>query len=561
MPIVDDPFVKERAHTPPALYQTFLRVDPERLYVRVYIVLWDPRQVQLHMVAGTREPESATGETGSGMIPRQEETFDSLIGAFNGGFQALHGEFGMMAGGRVYLPPKPWAATVALYDDGRVALGSWKPPPEGVRDYEESWATDQIPDGMIAYRQNLTSVVEDGRINPWHRWYWGAAPLHAENQTFIDRSGLCLTEEGYLAYFWGRSMGPEQLGQAMLAARCVRGMHLDMNLPHTGFELYDVRPADAPHPPLDRKLTEDEYEGAVPYTKGKYVARARKAVRSMAPMRFPRYLRRDPRDFFYLTLKPTLPGPDLDVQGAAPDAGQFSTDGLPHAGWPHAFARAFLGGAEGERTWLVRIDPRRVRFQATVAPGEPLGEPLAYLTNAAGDSPAPDHALYALPQTMGYSYAVGRPPDGAHVLFRGPPLSAVPDARAAIAVDPAGFLVYAEQQPDDPQTVSQRLAEAGVERAVALAETTRLALVVDDQLMGPDAYEREVDPAHALPLFAPERPPRGEVLFPFVEPRPYGVWARLQDSRVRYFKNDDPPRFVRPDEDDEDAGADAVPDE
>ncbi|MDV3296384.1 MAG: hypothetical protein LOY01_11310, partial [Brachybacterium paraconglomeratum] len=68
--------------------------------------------------------------------------------------------------------------------------------------------------------------------------------------------------------------------------------------------------------------------------------RGRKAVRSMA-MRFPRYLARDPRDFFYLTLRPTLPGPALS--GAGDEEGRFSSAGLPHAGWPYAFARARAG--------------------------------------------------------------------------------------------------------------------------------------------------------------------------------------------------------------------------
>ena len=84
--------------------------------------------MQLHIVAGTQEPVSATGETGRGHHPAQQGRVTRLVGAFNGGFQAVHGEFGMMAEGRVYLPPKPWAATVAVFEDGRVGMGSWPGP-------------------------------------------------------------------------------------------------------------------------------------------------------------------------------------------------------------------------------------------------------------------------------------------------------------------------------------------------------------------------------------------------------------------------------------------------
>ncbi|MFW6052074.1 MAG: hypothetical protein ACODAU_12930 [Myxococcota bacterium] len=560
MAIDDDPFVAGYPNAPPPFYQTFLRVDPERLYVRVYLVAFDPRQVQMRIMSGTKEPESATGATAPGRIPREPEVLERVVGAFNGGFQALHGEFGMMSDGRVYLPPKPWAATVAVMDDGQVAMGSWLEPPDRYMSYLEEWAVRQIPDAMVDFRQNLTSVVEDGKYNPWKRWYWGAAPLNADEQTFITRSGLCLTEEGFLVYFWGESMGSEQLGQAMNAARCVRGVHLDMNTPHTGFELYDVRPKDAPHAPLDRELGEGEWEGPVSGAPG-HVARARLAVRSMDPMRFPRYLDRDPRDFFYLTMRSVLPGPHLEARGGDAEAGRFSTAGLPHAGWPHAFARAFLGGEQGERTWLVRIDPRRALPAPVAAHDGMLGdgdgevgegdpdagvapaEPRVLARLAGAREASGPVALYAVRQRVGWRYGVGKPPDGAVVVVRGTPLDAAPKAHAALGLDSDGFVVYAERQPGDSASLVQRMREARVERALALPAGAYLALLTDGHHVSPDAFEREVDPAQAVDLLADPRP-AARVLFPDVEPRPYHVWARMQDTRVRYFKEGEP-RFKR----------------
>jgi len=69
---------------------------------------------------------------------------------------------------------------------------------------------------------------------------------------------------------------------------------------------------------------------------------------------------------------------------------------------------------------------------------------------------------------------------------------------------------------------------------------------VDDQTVAPDGYERPVAPPEALALLAEEQP-AAEILFPEVEPRPYMYWYRMQDTRVRYFKDDDPPRFTAPD--------------
>jgi len=547
--IVDDPFVKSYPNAPPGFVSTFLQVDPERPFTRVYVIAWDPRQIQLRIMSGTQEPESATGETAPGMVPRDDETLERVVGGFNGGFQSLHGEFGMMSEGRVYLPPKPWAATVGVYEDGRVAMGSWSGPPEGIRYYAEEWAVRQIPEGMVELRQNLTSVVEGDTWNPWRRWYWGAAPSADDEQVYIDRSGLCLTREGFLVYFWGKSMGAEELGKAMLAARCVRGLHLDMNQRHTGFELYNTYRTEAPLPEIGRRLRDEfEFEIDVPHVRD-WRVRGRLLASSMTPMRFPRYIRRDARDFFYLTQRPVLPGPHLAVtgstQGATEGEGVFDPRGLPNAGWPHTFARTYLGApptADAGRTWLVRADLSRARLGALEGvQGE--GRVLAYLTGARTTTGS--RGLRSESRTVGRRWSIGAP-DGA--VLRGEPLPSRPNAAAAVGVDRDGFLVYAERVGDSV-SLSDRLAAAGVTEALALPEGTRLAFALPDgTFAGVDAYVLEVDPSTALPFVAEERP-AAEVLFPDVEPRPYMFWGPMQDTRVRYLRESDrPSRFQAPED-------------
>ena len=74
-----------------------------------------------------------------------------------------------------------------------------------------------------------------------------------------------------------------------------------------------------------------------------------------------------------------------------------------------------------------------------------------------------------------------------------------------------------------------------------------------EELAGADGYaEPGAEVAGALTFFAEERP-RHEVMFPDNEPRPYRVWAYMQDRRVRYFhhrEGDSRPRFTRPEEED-----------
>ncbi|GAB4110523.1 MAG: hypothetical protein OHK0013_46410 [Sandaracinaceae bacterium] len=520
VPIVDDPFVNAYPNAPAAFAQSFVRPDRERPYVRVFVTLWDPRQVQLRIMPGTREPESATGQRGSGYIPRDERTSRLLVGAFDGGFQAMHGEFGMMSDDRVYLPPKPWAATVAVMDDGRVGMGSWPAPNWSGRYFDEALANRQIPVEMVDMRQNLTSVVEDGVYNPWERWWWGAAPPGATEQTYTHRSGLCVTEEGFMAFFWGASLGPETLGQAMISARCARSMHLDMNSGHCGFEFFrpyreSPDPRDPVLPPVERLDAESEFDGELPGADGMRL-RARKAVRSMQ-MRFPRYTARDPRDFFYLTLRPVLPGPALATGEA------LSTEGLPHAGWPYAFARAERAG-----TWVVRIDTGRAVPQPIAA--ERHVRPLARLASPAGGS----HALVARRQTVGWSFTVESAGAEGTVLAQGELASAA--TTVALGVDRDGFLVYTE----GPGALDALIA-AGVSSALDLGAPA-LAFETDAGGAGPDGRARTLE--GGMTLLA-EEAPRAEVLWPDNEPLPYSRWGYLQGQRVRYFPSG-PPRFVRP---------------
>jgi hypothetical protein len=537
LPVADDAFVNAYPNAPPAFYQTFIRVDPERPYTSVYVTLWDPRQIQLHLAMGTKEPESATGETGSGEIPREPEVLRRLVGAFNGGFQAMHGEFGMMAEGNVYLPPKPYAATVAVYQDGHVGMGSWPGP--GREGWDEERANAQIPHDMIAMRQNLTSVVEDGVYNPWQRWWWGAAPTFAEEQTYIARSGLCVTTEGHMAFLWGESMGPEELGKAMLALRCARGMHLDMNSKHTGLEFYRPSAPGQLAPPLGRPLGEMEYDGPIERGSG-FTFRSRLAVKTMSPLRFPRYLQRDPRDFFFMTLKPVLPGPAVTV-GTQPVA--FSSVGLPHAGWPHAFARAKLGAADEPGTWLVRVDPARA-VPGPLAPPE-LDRPLAHLLGVPADGGTGPLALYATRVRGLLRYRVGQPPPDATVVLRGAELATGMAAARALGVDREGFILYAEACPEDSAVLGARLREAGVDRILRLPDTARLAFAVADKAVAVDGG-RELEAEGGLPLLAETRP-AAQVIFGDVKPRPYYRWGGLQGQRVRYFPTGQP-RFRMPEE-------------
>jgi len=521
--IVDDPHARELPSGAPVFFQTFLRPDPQRTFARVYLTIWDPRLVQLSMVPGTQEPVSATGETGGGLIPRDRGTMGRLVAAFNGGFQAVHGEFGMMADKRVYLPPKPWAATVAVFEDGRVGMGSWPGPEDRKAGYDEARAVAALPADMIAFRQNLTSLVEDGRFNPWGRWWWGAAPQQKSEQTLTQRSALCLSREGLMIYAWGDSLSPEALGEALVAARCVRAMHLDMNSGHSGMEFYNVLGPQETGMPLGKRES-FRFQGTISGLPG-YTVRARKAVTSMG-LPLPRYIHPDPRDYFYLTLKP-----GIETSPVPSSAPALSSADLPHAGWPPALARHVSGTSR-----VLRIDPARAI--PTTAPATGAEVLLAELRGKPQTPVLDDQALYSTRASIGLAYAVGVPVPDANVLLRGPLLGPATQAESAVGVDGAGLLVYAETTDKAPGALHKLFSSLGVERAITL-DHVRLGLQYREGLLDVEGTTRLRDGSVSL-RFVASSLPAAEVLFSDNRPMPYSKWAQLQDQRVRYFRTSDP---------------------
>ncbi|MFO0676414.1 MAG: hypothetical protein U0169_07760 [Polyangiaceae bacterium] len=506
---------------------SFVRSDKQRRETRIYVTMWDPRQIALHMEAGTVEPVSATGEAGPGAIPRTPEVMRKVVAGFNGGFQALHGEYGMQANGILYLPPKPFAATVLELRDGSTAMGSWP-------------NSDLVPDEVLSYRQNLTAMIEDGKWNPWGRVWWGGTPPGWSDNIHTTRSAVCMTKERFVGYFWGVNISAEVLANAMLAARCDYAVHLDMNPGLAGFEFYNVQPTSS-FPSLGRPLQTDwEYEGTFrDLPDWKY--RARRMIKGMAHINFPQYIHLDGRDFFYLTARAILPGPALApvVTPGMPEEGVWRTKGLPQHGFPYATAVTTYRPdpkAPNVKVRVARVDPR------TLAPAGAKGTTAESPTVLAFFEPKKVRRPLGLVMSNGVFLVTDEAKSPATHLVSGAPfkgLSADVPVRGAVGVqDEDGMLVWIEvaegAQSTDPvaSVLDAFLARLGC--------SSRMALVGDTHALLGGAFSLSGDPAPAHDA-ADARLVRGTApgarsFFdetPIVGPT---TWQPLQAKRVRYFK-------------------------
>ena len=519
-----DRFITRSASgTAPAFVTSFVRPNVHRQDVRVYVTLWDPRQVQLHTEAGTVEPVAANGEHGPGLIPRTPEVMGHVVAAFNGGFQAQHGEYGMSANGVEYLPPKPYAATVVELRDGSNAFGAWPDSPT-------------VPDDVVAFRQNLTALVQNDRFNPWGRNWWGGTPPGWPDQIHSARSALCLTKDGFAGYFYSASISAEDLAAGMLDARCAFGIHLDMNPGHAGFEFYDMVPPEGQLAPLERPLQSDwEAEGKVTGMAG-WVFRSRRMIRGMGHMLFPRYVQREARDFFYLTSRTLLPGAPLPAPSSPePGEGAWRTRGLPQHGFPYALATTWVrsDARAGLRLRVLRADPHAMKPAAAAEDVAPTVLSLA----------APARGDLSLWWSAGVlSLSKAPPAPGATALAAGSAASASPaaTARAAVGVqDEDRMLVWVELPPAERPDARTATAMDALLQSMGCAE--RMVLPGDARAMPGGTLDIAGDP---LPLaqaraatfrLVRARAPDAHAIFTDTPIVPPSVWQPLQAKRVRYF--------------------------
>ncbi|MBK7581866.1 MAG: hypothetical protein IPI67_16860 [Myxococcales bacterium] len=515
-PLDKDPFIPRNAGAPAPFVQSFIRTDQKRAYNQTWVLVWDPRQIALHSMSGTVEPKSATGETGPGLVPRKPEVMSRLVGGFNGGFQATHGEFGMMADGVVYLPPKPYSATVAELTDGSTAFGTWP-------------NDEKVPDNIVSFRQNMTPLVVDGTVNPYKRNWWGGVPPGWTDESRTTRSAVCETKEGFVAYLYGASIDADHLALAMQRARCVYGIHLDMNPGHTGFEFYRAAPAAA-LPAVGRKLDPQwEAEGTVSGMDG-WRFLSRRMLRYMGLMNFPRYIQRESRDFFYLTLRNLVPGDALParVTPAEPGEGEWKVKGLPQHGWPYALAT----------TWL-RAEPARADTKITL-----LKVDAAAVRLAARDDKEPKVVVsFPAPPALGPAlwlgsrgFAIGpTSPDPSGVALARGASSPETTSLAALGVDRAGMLLYAEvstarDAARDGKLLETLLHDLGVETKLYLSKPLALSLGGDRDLGG-----RALEPSPGALALVRRLTPGVTRIFPDTPVVPVNVWYPLQAKRVRYF--------------------------
>lgn len=139
-----------------------------------------------------------------------------LVAAFNGAFKFSTDSGGFMSYGQVGKPLRDGLASIVTYADGRTDIGAWH------SEVPAAGAT------VVSVRQNLTPLIDRGRpaSSVGCRSCWGATLGGVENPA---RSAVGITASGHLIWAAGEHLTVAALTDALLGARVVRAVELDIN--------------------------------------------------------------------------------------------------------------------------------------------------------------------------------------------------------------------------------------------------------------------------------------------------------------------------------------------
>ena len=233
------------------MWKSVVHPDPKRPFAAVAVVAVDRQKTELHLVAGTDEPKSREVPRSErpGLIP--DGTDPSLIAAFNGGFKAMHGNYGMRIGDATFIPPRDIACTIGESSDGTLAVRTFSKA-------KSEW------ESALWYRQTPPCLIEQGEPNPGLLFEfnknWGAA---VGGDTIIRRSAFGISKDGrHFFYGLGDAVTAQSIGRAMLAVGAYDAAQLDVNYSYPRFLLFDHGEggASATHPIIpDIKYSPSEY--------------------------------------------------------------------------------------------------------------------------------------------------------------------------------------------------------------------------------------------------------------------------------------------------------------
>lgn len=228
------------AHGLPVLQAAYLRPDSSRSSYVEGVVWIDHRASAWQLHPGYEDPGALSRWDQPDLIPSAARA--NLLATFNGGFKTNESRGGFYENGHTAGALLPGAASLVIYRDGHMELGSWG---------TEVSMTPQV----AAVRQNLQLMIDGGRIasdlQSNVRSNWG---LTLGGGYAVWRSGVGVTAQGDTVVVMGPALTAQSLANLLLDAGSVRAMEMDINPEWMSFMWYT--PSGDPTRPTPHKLVD-----------------------------------------------------------------------------------------------------------------------------------------------------------------------------------------------------------------------------------------------------------------------------------------------------------------
>jgi hypothetical protein len=207
----------------PAVWMAHLPSGVTMLYINGALVT-----LALH--SGTLDAGSSGWRYGPSIVDGERRR---LIAAFNGGFKFSTEAGGFLSYGRTASPLRRGLGSIVTYADGATNIGAWE---QGVPSHASR---------VVSVRQNLTLLIDHGRASSTIECVscWGATLGGGPE---VARSALGITADGQLVWAGGEQLSVATLTDALLKAKVVRAVELDINPQWVAGYLYRHRGTGKP---------------------------------------------------------------------------------------------------------------------------------------------------------------------------------------------------------------------------------------------------------------------------------------------------------------------------
>ena len=176
------------------------------------LLSFNQRLVTLHLHSGSTDAGGTGWRFGPEITAGEKRR---MVAAFNGGFKFTTHSGGFESYGRIAVPPTAGLGSIVTYQDGYTDIGSWG---------------SEVPAGgrrVVSVRQNLVLLIDHGAaaasvgcVTCWGATIGGVDPA---------RSALGITADRRLIWVGGEHLTVSALADALLSARVVRAVQLDIN--------------------------------------------------------------------------------------------------------------------------------------------------------------------------------------------------------------------------------------------------------------------------------------------------------------------------------------------